>query len=104
VQVSVSGGVQATWRADGRELYFLSLDAELYSVDIEPGQDMPRTGAPKLLFTTSLPAISAVIEQYRPSDDGQKFLFCLPLTSVRREPLRMLMNWRAKLDEAREAQ
>jgi eukaryotic-like serine/threonine-protein kinase len=103
LQVSVSGGVQATWRADGRELYFLSLDADLYSVEIQPGQDMPRAGAPKLLFKTSLPVISAVVEQYRPSDDGQKFLFCLPLTSVRREPLRMLMNWRAALDAAREA-
>jgi hypothetical protein len=29
------------------------------------------------------------------------FLFCLPLTSVRREPLRMLMHWRARLEEAR---
>jgi hypothetical protein len=47
---------------------------------------------------------SAVVEQYRPSDDGEKFLFCLPLTSVRREPLRVLMNWRAALEPAREAQ
>jgi Tol biopolymer transport system component len=104
LQVSMSGGVQATWRADGRELYFLTLDADLYSVEIQPGQDLPRAGAPKLLFKTPLPVISAVVEQYRPSDDGQKFLFCLPLTSVRREPLRMLLNWRARLEEAREGQ
>jgi hypothetical protein len=73
-------------------------------VEIEPGQDLPRAGPPRLLFKTSLPVISAVIEQYRPSDDGQKFLFCLPLTSVRREPLRMLLNWKTRLEEAREAQ
>ena len=104
LQVSVSGGVQATWRADGRELYFLSLDADLYGVEIQSGPDMPRAGAPKLLFKTPLPVTSAVVEQYRPSDDGEKFLFCLPLTSVRREPLRVLMNWRAALEPAREAQ
>ena len=104
LQISASGGVQATWRGDGREIYFLNLDADLYSVEIQPGQDLPRAGLPKLLFKTGLPVISAVIEQYRPSDDGQKFLFCLPLTSVRREPLRMLLNWRARLEEAREAQ
>ena len=38
LQVSVSGGVQATWRADGREIYFLDLDASLYSVEIEPAR------------------------------------------------------------------
>ena len=103
LQVSVSGGVQATWRADGREIYFLDLDAGLYSVEVEPGQDLPRAGRPRLLFRTSLPVISAVIEQYRPSEDGEKFLFCLPLTSVRREPLRMLLNWRARLDDTRDA-
>jgi hypothetical protein len=73
-------------------------------VEIQPGQQLPRAGTPKLLFKTALPVISAVIEQYRPSDDGQKFLFCLPLTSVRREPLRMLLNWKTRLEEAREAQ
>ena len=79
------------------------MDADLYSVEIQPGQQLPRAGTPKLLFKTALPVTSAVIEQYRPSDDGQKFLFCLPLTSVRREPLRMLLNWPARLEEAREA-
>ena len=66
LQVSVSGGVQATWRADGREIYFLDLDASLYSVEIEPGQDLPRAGPPRRLFRTSLPVISAVIEQCPP--------------------------------------
>jgi eukaryotic-like serine/threonine-protein kinase len=100
-QVSAAGGVQATWRADGRELYFLGLDGGLYGVDIAQSGHALSTNAPRLLFRTPLPVISAVVEQYRPSGNGQRFLFCLPLTSVRREPLRMLLNWPAALAERR---
>jgi Tol biopolymer transport system component len=35
-QISTAGGVQPTWRADGRELYFLTLDATMMAVDIHP--------------------------------------------------------------------
>jgi hypothetical protein len=99
-QVSIAGGVQPTWRADGRELYYLGLDGGLYSLDVAPGPSLG-VGAPKLLFHSALPVISAVVEQYRPSGDGQRFLFCMPLTSVRREPLRMLLNWPEKQNRAR---
>ncbi len=92
-QVSVAGGVQPIWRADGRELYYLSLDGALHSVDIAPAGRAFTLSAPRLLFRTPLPVVSAVVEQYRASGDGQRFLFCLPLTSVRSEPLRMLLNW-----------
>jgi len=97
-QVSIEGGVQATWRADGKELYYLGLDGGLYAVDVTLSADTLSTGAPRLLFRSTLPVISAVVEQYRPSSDGQRFLFCLPLTSVPREPLRVLINWPSKLE------
>ena len=99
-QVSIAGGVQPTWRSDGRELYYLGLDGGLYAVDIASTPTSISAGPPRLVFRSSLPVISAVVEQYRPSADGQRFLFCLPLTSVQREPLRMLLNWPAKLDRA----
>ncbi len=99
-QVSADGGVQATWRADGRELYYLGLDGGLYAVGIRPDAAAPQIAPPRLLFRTALPVISAVVEQYRPTGDGQRFLFCLPLTSVQKEPLRMLLNWPARLARA----
>ena len=102
-QVSTAGGVQPTWRADGRELYYLGLDGGLYSVDLTPEKNTLRAGPATLLFRTSLPVISAVVEQYRPSGDGQRFLFCAPLTSVQREPLRMLLNWPTRLERAAES-
>jgi hypothetical protein len=99
-QISATGGVQPTWRADGRELYYLGLDGGLYAVEVERRQGDLQAGRPNLMFETPLPVISAVVEQYRPGGDGQRFLFCLPLTSVQREPLRMLLNWPEKLSAA----
>ena len=100
-QISNEGGVQPLWRADGREIYYLGLDAALYAVEVRvEGQEF-KTGRPQMLFRTPLSVISAVVEQYRVSPDGGRFLLCEPLTSPQREPLRMLLNWSAKLARAR---
>jgi Tol biopolymer transport system component len=100
-QVSKAGGVQGTWRADGRGVYYLGLDSGLYSVDLTITNGKLSPSSPRLLFRTGVPVISPYVEQYRPSADGRRFLFCLPLTSVQREPLRVLMNWPAKLEAGR---
>jgi eukaryotic-like serine/threonine-protein kinase len=92
-QISGAGGVQALWRGDGRELYYLGLDGAIYVVDIRLGSDTPEPTKPRLLFRSTLPVISAVVEQYRVTADGLRFLFCMPLTSVQQEPLRVIVNW-----------
>jgi hypothetical protein len=100
-QLSIDGGVQPLWRADGREMYYLGLDAGLYAVEIRVEGDEIKASRPQLLFRTALAVISTVIEQYRATADGGRFLFCLTLTSPQREPLRMLLNWPAKLARTR---
>jgi eukaryotic-like serine/threonine-protein kinase len=100
-QLSMAGGVQPLWRADGREMYYLGLDAGLYAVEIREEAAELKASQPRLLFRTTLPVISAVVEQYRVTADGGRFLFCTTLTSPQREPLRMLVNWQAKLSLTR---
>ena len=100
-QLSIEGGVQPLWRADGREMYYLDLDAGLYAVEIRVEGVELKAGRPQLLFRAPLPVISAVVEQYRATPDGRRFLFCTTLTSPQREPLRMLLNWPAKLARTR---
>jgi eukaryotic-like serine/threonine-protein kinase len=96
-QISDAGGVQALWRADGRELYYLGLDGGIYVVAIGSRVQAPEPSKPRLLFRSKLPVISAVVEQYRVTRDGERFLFCVPLTSVQQEPLRVVLNWEARL-------
>ncbi len=53
-QVSSTGGGQARWRSDGKELYYLGLDGKMMAVDIRttPGLE---TGVPRQLFATRVP-------------------------------------------------
>lgn len=99
-QVSNEGGVQATWRADGRELYSLGLDGALFAVRVDREGAGVELSKPERLFRTTLPVISAVVEQYRPAADDRRFLFCLPLTSVQSAPLRVVLGWPARAAHA----
>jgi Tol biopolymer transport system component len=100
-QMSNAGGVQAIWRADGRELYYLGLDGGIYAVAIGTRGNVLEASRPELLFRSRLPVISAVVEQYRVTGDGSRFLFCVPLTSVQQQPLRVVLNWKERLPSSR---
>ena len=52
-QVSRNGGFQALWREDGKELFFLQLDAKLMSVDVNVGSSL-EIDIPKVLFETGV--------------------------------------------------
>jgi Tol biopolymer transport system component len=72
-QVSSGGGSQPRWRADGRELFFISPDNKLMAVDV--GTAAPfEAGSPRALFQTKiLPPIEAR-NHYDAAGDGQHFV------------------------------
>ena len=94
IQVSTSGGVQPLWRADSRELFYLSPDGKMMSVDFAPGMP-PRIGKPRSLFQTNIrPAYTPPL--YCPTPDGKRFLL---LESDQPDPsnLNVLLHWDANL-------
>ena len=74
-QISAQGGDEAFWRGDGRELFFISLDQKLMSVEIKPGEKL-EPGIPKALFQTNIVSshLTGDRNYYVPSRDGKKFL------------------------------
>src|SRR6478736_6209725 len=71
-QVSTTGGYEPRWRADGREMYYLSQDRKLMAVSVGAG---PSFGVPKPLFQTRVPAgVTPNRTHFVPSRDGQRFL------------------------------
>jgi Tol biopolymer transport system component len=94
-QVSTDGGTMPRWRRDGRELFYVSLDGRLMSVDVPAGPTI-RSGVPRLLFETLSPAMTAT-DFYDVSSDGQRFLMTLPADQATR-PLSVIVNWTAGLD------
>jgi Tol biopolymer transport system component/predicted Ser/Thr protein kinase len=100
-QVSAHGGGQARWRADGKELFFLTPDGQMMSVaiasDVKSGT--LEFKAPTPLFVSPIARPSMTVDQYDVARDGQRFLFVRP----RREqnaflpPITVVVNWQAGL-------
>jgi len=95
-QVSNGGGVQPLWGKDGKELFYLTLNAKLMAVDVK--RDVPPdTSGPKLLFQAPIEG-NPVLGQYAATSDGQKFLM---LESARAgsgiEQFHIELNWYADL-------
>jgi hypothetical protein len=93
--VSLKGGLQPQWRADGRELFYLTPEAELMAVPIEYGGDGSlRPGVPTRLFRTGLGAIQgAVMHSYAVARDGQRFLFDVVVEHLA-APISLILNWK----------
>jgi dipeptidyl aminopeptidase/acylaminoacyl peptidase len=93
-QVSIAGGAAASWRGDGRELYFRSLDDRLMAVRITPGTDQIAVEAPTALF--ALPPgpnrDGSNSSWYAPSGDGQRFLINTFIENA--TPITVVLIWK----------
>ena len=93
-----AGGVQPRWRADGAELFFLSLDQQMTAVPIDDAVSL-RTGAPRALFRdTRIVANGAqgigLFTLYDVSADGQRFI----VNAVADDPpYTVVLNWTAAM-------
>ncbi len=93
-QISTSGGYQPTWRADGRELYYLGIDGRLMAVTITTDLGFAAS-APIALFNTRI-SVSQAISIYAPSGDGQRFLIITQADNPT-EPLSVIQNWNTEI-------
>ena len=97
VPISRGGGVQARWRSDGRELFYVTLDGQLVAVPIALRPDgtlQPGTAVP--LFTTRIGAVQGVaLHGYIPAPDGQKFLI-EELIDEAPPPISVILNWKPR--------
>ena len=71
-RISTAGGMQPRWRADGKELFYLTPDKTLMAVSI-PSPDRAAVPAP-LFQTRATGYFYASRQDYSPSQDGQRFL------------------------------
>jgi hypothetical protein len=83
--VSAGGGFAPRWRADGRELFYLTSDGSVMAVDTKP-DDALQWGAPRRLFQ-----VPGVVPEWGVTKDGNRFLFAVPVTP--RPPFDVILNW-----------
>jgi eukaryotic-like serine/threonine-protein kinase len=92
-QVSTRGGIWPYWRKDGKEIYYVGLDAVLMSVPVTTKSGLS-LAAPERLFQTRL-NITTVPRQYIATHDGQRFLMIYPTQDPSATPLNVLLNWQS---------
>jgi DNA-binding winged helix-turn-helix (wHTH) protein len=93
-RVSTNGGAQPQWRADGRELFYLSSDQSLMSVGVGVGRGMELTAPRQLFRPLLLGLITDFRNQYTVSADGQLFFVAVASRNATREPITLIVNWR----------
>ena len=93
--VSSDGGRLPLWRDDGRELFYLTLDGQVMSVDVKT-DGIFESGRPKQLFQTQM---RQAFMPYAVSADGSRFLIIAPRQANNSTPLVVVLNWTAKLKQ-----
>jgi Tol biopolymer transport system component len=95
-QVSITGGAQPVWSADGKELFYVAADGKMMSVPVELGAASFKLGVPEPLFQTRL-EFESIQRQYDVSADGKRFLLAQPLEESGSVPITVIINWPALL-------
>lgn len=93
-QISSSSGLQPLWRADGKELFFITEEQKFMAVEIKPGSSF-ETGIPHELFQGAMTITAGY--SYAVSSDGQKFLVSSTIEGGEVSPMTIVLNWSAKL-------
>jgi eukaryotic-like serine/threonine-protein kinase len=89
-QVSAGGGADPRWRADTRELFYISADSWLTVIGFAGGHP----AAPRKLFQVRVaPPTNPYLSNYDVTADGQRFLVKLPIHDVTSSPIHVVTNW-----------
>jgi Tol biopolymer transport system component len=92
-KVSTAGGLIPTWRRDGRELFYVSLDNKIMAVPVSLAPTF-QAGAPGPLFPIH-PSPDGPV--YDVPGDGQKFLVGAAPEGVESPPLNLIVHWTSLL-------
>jgi eukaryotic-like serine/threonine-protein kinase len=91
-QVSTGGGSGPHWSADGTELFYVTGDRDLMTVEVKSGSEF-QASSPKPLFSLSSLTPVTVFEVSR---DGRRFLQGIPREATG-SPVTLVLNWTAEL-------
>ena len=97
LQVSVRGGSEPKWRADGKELFYIAPDLKLMSVKVKSGSSL-EAAVPSGLFEMPVPPFTPAYQNsYVPSQDGRRFLVNTLVQDATPSAITVVLNWTAGL-------
>jgi serine/threonine protein kinase/Tol biopolymer transport system component len=96
-QVSTNGGYFVAWRGDGKELFYVSSDRKMMSVEVNGEGTSFERGTPKFLFDLHIPSFNTPQAQFAVTLDGRKFLIAKPVGGDTSAPITVVLNWTSDL-------
>jgi eukaryotic-like serine/threonine-protein kinase len=94
-QISIGGGVEPSWRRDGRELYYVNSTGDLIAVPITLSDNTLSARSPVRLFSIRGFG-TAGTSQYDPASDGSRFLV-RQVIDPPVQPIMVVLDWTARL-------
>ena len=93
VVISIGGGSEASWRRDGKELFYLAPDGGLMSVGLT-ASDVVTAGRPSELFRTHVPGDRHRNgTSYAATADGRRFLVATAVGDPPQAAVTVILNW-----------
>jgi Tol biopolymer transport system component len=92
-RISSEEGSSPVWRADGKELFFVSSDSKVMSAAIRPAATFDAAAATPLFNIPGDLLDVGVVTQYDVSLDGQSFLMNLETPTEARRMITLVTNW-----------
>ena len=96
IAISSTGGRDPRWRGDGKELYYLTNDLMLMSVQVSVSAQQFKVLSSQPLFKVQMPYNAGFYDATR---DGQKFLLTMRTAKEQTAPLTLLTNWTSRIQE-----
>jgi serine/threonine protein kinase/Tol biopolymer transport system component len=90
-RISTEGGSHPKWRADGKELFYLSPDRKLMSVAVT-SSPVFKAALPRPLFQTRV-VMADFLANYAVAANGQRFLVNSPSEEAELGPITVIANW-----------
>lgn len=98
--ISVGGGSQPQWRADGKELYYYAPDRKLMAVEVNGDGPTFKVGEARPLFDIRVFAVDQSFPgngYYTVTHDGKRFLVSSLPEAPERQQINAIVNWTADL-------
>jgi serine/threonine-protein kinase len=100
-QISSSGGMKPLWSPNGRELFYVDLNANLMLVPVRTASGFQRDAAQRLF--SAAPYYGTNVRNFDISRDGQRFLMIKELPAVKEArldvTLNVVVNWLEELKQ-----
>ena len=100
----MGGGIQPTWRRDGREIFYMTPTGTLKVVAVETRGNQLKSGVAQNLFDFDIIGRDTQSRLYQAAADGQRFLITerfRKTDAAAVEPLTVVVNWTADLQRSR---